>query len=274
MGEQVTIFDKEELKTNKKEEKDCCLNNAQAQKNRQRKIDNKVSVTHNRELSITTCRYLPYQLQTAAEGTPYHRRDTTSMELMNNMLKTEWLEVSATDYDCRNVKQLGSPITISVGITWLLQQAAIASWRLHAQWLLKDHASIDRSLYKAFFLPTLLCNCCTLGATKSCMDRLDAFHRGLPPAPHPHFRIVKFHEPAPEMTSDHVGYVRTMQIRTVKLRAMFSARKSSGAVCFRTRGTPHIRSACGERSAHLISATRTQLNDGSLPKLFNRQPVR
>ena len=55
-----------------------------------------------------------------------------------------------------------------------------------------------------------------------------------------------------------------MQIRTVNLRAMFSARKSSGAVCFRTRGTPHNRSACGERSAHLIAA----LNDGSLPKLF------
>ena len=100
------------------------------------------------------------------------------------------------------------------------------------------------------------------------MDRLDAFHRGLPPAPHPHFRIVEFREPAPEMTSDRAGYVRTRQIRTVNLRAMVSARKSSGAVYFRTRGTPHNRSMRGKRSAHLISAIRTQLNDGSLSKLF------
>ena len=100
------------------------------------------------------------------------------------------------------------------------------------------------------------------------MDRLDAFHRGSPPGPHPHFRIVKFHEPASEMTRDPVGYVRTMQIRTVNLHAMVSARKSSGAMYFRTKGTPHNRSAHSERSAHLISATRTQLNDASLPKLF------
>ena len=97
---------------------------------------------------------------------------------------------------------------------------------------------------------------------------IDDFHRGLPPAPHPHFRIVEFRKPATEMTSDLVGYVRTTQVRTVNLRAMISARKSSRAVYFRTRGTTHNRSACGERSAHLISATRTQLNDGSLPKLF------
>ena len=100
------------------------------------------------------------------------------------------------------------------------------------------------------------------------MDRLVAFHRSLPPGPQPHFRIVEFREHAPKMTSDPVGYVRTMQIRTMNLRAMVSARKSSGAVCFRTRGTPHNRGARSKRSAHLISATRTQLNDGSLPKLF------
>ena len=129
--------------------------------------------------------------------------------------------------------------------------------------IVKNKKSIDRSMYKAFVLPTLLYNCCTWGVTNSCMDRLDAFHRGLPP-PHPHFSIVKLREPAPEMTS----YVLTMQIRTVNLRAMVSARKSSGTVYFHTRGTPHNRSVCGKRSAHLISATRTRLNDGSLPKLF------
>ena len=133
-------------------------------------------------------------------------------------------------------------------------------------WLRKIHVSIDRSLYKAFVLPTLLYNCCTRGATNSCMDRLDAFHRGLPPAPHAHFRTVEFREPEPEMTSDCVGYMRTMQIRTVNLRAMVYTRKSSGAVYFRTRGTLHNRSTRGKRSAHLISATRTQLNDGSLSK--------
>ena len=139
---------------------------------------------------------------------------------MVNALKTEWAAVSATDDDCRNVKQLGSLITIPVYIKWLLQQAAIVSRRMR-----KDHLSIDRSLYKAFVLPTLLYNCCTWGATDSCMDRLDAFHRGLPPAPHPHIRIVEFRELAPEMTSDRVGYVLTMQIRTVNLRAVVSARK-------------------------------------------------
>ena len=142
------------------------------------------------------------------------------------------------------------------------------SRRMHALWLRKVHVSIDRSLYKAFVLSTLLYNCCTLGATNSCMYRLDTFHRGLPPAPYLHFCIVEFREPAPEMTSDRVGYVRTMQIRTVNFCAMVSARKSSGAVYFRTRGTPHNRSTRGKRSAHLISATRTQLNDGSLSKLF------
>ena len=158
---------------------------------------------------------------------------------MVNTLKTEWAAVSATDVDCRNVKQLRSLITIPVDIKLLLQQAAIASGRMHVLWLRKDHVSIDRSLCKAFALPTLIYNCCTWGATNSCMDRLDAFHRGLTRAPHPHFRIVEFRDPAPEMTSDRVGYVRTMQIRTVNFRAMVSARKSSGAVYFRTRGTPH-----------------------------------
>ena len=71
----MTIFDKEELKKLKY----CCLDNAQAQKDRQRKIDNKVSATQNRELSVTTCRYLTYQLQVAVEGTPQHRRHTPSM---------------------------------------------------------------------------------------------------------------------------------------------------------------------------------------------------
>ena len=60
-----------------------------------------------------------------------------------------------------------------------MQQAAIAFRRMHALWLRKDHVSIDRRvrLYKAFVLPALLYNCCTWGAIKACMDRLDAFHR-------------------------------------------------------------------------------------------------
>ena len=77
---------------------------------------------------------------------------------------------------------------------------------------------------------------------------------GLPPAPHPHFRIVEFREPASALTSNRSGYVRTMQIRTVHFRAIISARKSSSAVHFRTRGTLHSRSARGKRSAHFISA--------------------
>ena len=82
--------------------------------------------------------------------------------------------------------------------------------------------------------------------------------QGLPPAPHPHFRIVVFREPASALTSNRSGYVRTMQIRTVHFRAIISARKSSSAVHFRTRGTLHSRSARGKRSAHFISATRTR----------------
>ena len=89
---------------------------------------------------------------------------------------------------------------------------------------------------------------------------------GLPPVPHPHFRIVEFREPAPEITSDLVGYVRTIQTRAVNLTAMGSARKNSGAVYFHTYRTTER--ARGKRTAHLISATRTNLNDGSLPKLF------
>ena len=47
-----------------------------------------------------------------------------------------------------------------------------------ALWLRKDHVSIDRRvrLYKAFVPLALLYNCCTWGATKACMSRLDAFH--------------------------------------------------------------------------------------------------
>ena len=162
---------------------------------------------------------------------------------MVNTPKTEWAAVSATDNDCRNVKRLRSLITIPVDIKWLFQQAAIESRRIHALWLQKDHVSIESSLYRVSFLPTLLYNCCTWGATNSWIG-IDAFRRGLPPAPHPHFRIVEFRKHAPEMTSDLVGYVRTTQIRTVNLRAMISARESSCAVYFPTRGTPHNRSVC------------------------------
>ena len=92
----------------------------------------------------------------------------------------------------------------------------------------------------------------------TCLWRGD--YGGLPPAPHPHFRIVEFREPASALTSNRSGYVRTMQIRTVHFRAIISARKSSSAVHFRTRGTLHVhsRSARGKRSAHFISATSTR----------------
>ena len=83
---------------------------------------------------------------------------------------------------------------------------------------------------------------------------------GLPPAPHPHFRIVEFREPASALTSDRAGYVRTMQMRTVHFCAIICAQKSSSAVHFGTRGTPHSRRARGKRSAHFISATRTRIS--------------
>ena len=94
-------------------------------------------------------------------------------------LKTEWVTVSATDEDWRSVKQLGSLMGTPEDMKRRMQQAAIAFRRMYALWLRKDHVSIDRRvrLYKVFVLPALLYNCCTWGATKACMDRLDAFHR-------------------------------------------------------------------------------------------------
>ena len=113
----------------------------------------------------------------AAEGTPHHRKTLQVWQRMVYTLKTEWAAVSVIDYHCGNVKQLRSLITIPEDIKWLLQQAAIASRRMHAWWLRKIHASIDRSLYEAFILPTFLYNCCIWRATHSCMDRLDAFNQ-------------------------------------------------------------------------------------------------
>ena len=94
-----------------------------------------------------------------------------------NTLKTEWVTVSATDEDWRSVKQLGSLMGTPEDIKRRMQQAAIAFGTMYALWLRKDHVSIDRRVRLAFVLPALLYNCCTWGATKACMDRLDAFHR-------------------------------------------------------------------------------------------------
>ena len=88
---------------------------------------------------------------------------------------------------CPSIVSLGREMVSDIGLLWhilynvaLDNLAAIRFWRMCALWLRKDHVSIDRRvhLYKAFVPLALLYNCCTWGATKACMSRLDAFHWG------------------------------------------------------------------------------------------------
>ena len=99
--------------------------------------------------------------------------------LMVNTLKTVSFTVSTTDEDWRSVEQLESLMGTPEDNRRRMQQTAIAFRRMYGLWLRKYHVSIDGRVcfYKAFVLLALLYYCCTRGATKACMDRLDDFHR-------------------------------------------------------------------------------------------------
>ena len=53
----------------------------------------------------------------------------------------------------------------------------VVLWMGTLAFLIKQRYRSNVRLYKAFVLPALLYTCCTWGATKACMDRVDAFRR-------------------------------------------------------------------------------------------------